>query len=105
MINPKAILSLPMSENDAEVSTVGEYFVKLLVMLWEEGEGFSSKRPFGNSGWQHELYQPLCAAGLIGGYIDEDGYANDYDTALADTLITAAIMSMGWSGTVRENKE
>lgn len=24
-------------------------------MLWVEGEGFSGKRPFGNSGWEAEL--------------------------------------------------
>jgi hypothetical protein len=57
--------------------TVREYLRTLLTTLWEEEEGFSGKRPFGNSGWKYELYRPLIAAGLIeGGTLDSEGYVD-----------------------------
>lgn len=58
------ILALPMGENDADAKTVKEYLKKLLETLWEEGEGFSGKRPFGNSGWEVELEHAVEAEGL-----------------------------------------
>jgi hypothetical protein len=57
------ILNVKMAENDAEAGTVKEYLKKLLEALWDEGEGFSGKRPFGNSGWEYELYGALEDAG------------------------------------------
>jgi hypothetical protein len=53
--------------------TVREYLYKLLSAVWEEQEGFSGKRPFGNSGWEYELYRPLVGAGFIAGEVDEWG--------------------------------
>ena len=35
--------------------TIKEYLKELLLRLWDECEGFSSKRPFGNSGWEWDL--------------------------------------------------
>ena len=60
----KMVLSVPMLPNDAEAKTVREYLVALARTVWEEGEGFSGKRPFGNSGWEHEVYNSLEAFGL-----------------------------------------
>lgn len=74
----KKVLDLPMGENDANASTVGDYLIKLLLTLWKEGEGFSGKRPFGNSGWEYELYSPLIKAGMVKGELDEDGYIKAY---------------------------
>jgi hypothetical protein len=65
MSNEQAVLSLPMEDNDAGAATVKEYLVELLAHLWDEGEGFSGKRPFGNSGWEYDLYEALGNAGLI----------------------------------------
>ena len=48
---PQEILALPMEENDGAAENIGQYFASLLHTLWIEGEGFSGKRPFGNSGW------------------------------------------------------
>ena len=59
------VLDVPMGENDAEAATVRDYLKDLLSTLWREEEGFSGKRPFGNSGWKYELYAALTAAGLI----------------------------------------
>lgn len=77
-LTPKQILALPMPDtNDADASTVGEYLSALLIALIEEGEGFSGKRPIGNSDWQFQLAQPLVEAGLVEGeyewYDGEDG--------------------------------
>ena len=35
-----------------ETLTVKDYLKTLLHTLWDEEDGFSGKRPFGNSGWQ-----------------------------------------------------
>lgn len=73
-----------------EVS-IGEYLIELLTSLWSEGEGFSGKRPFGNSGWENDLRRPLVSAGLVWGELDSDGYLEDYDADAADEAIFAAI--------------
>lgn len=91
------ILNLPMKENDAGAATIGDYLVNLLLSLWIQGEGFSGKRPFGNSGWEYELYHPLVKAGLIWGELDEDDCLVNYDYASADLLIINAIKSL-WKG-------
>ncbi len=59
-------------EGDNGPVTLREYFHALLSTLWHEEEGFSGKRPFGNSGWQGDVYRPLAKAGYVTG--DEDGY-------------------------------
>ncbi len=48
---------------DQEMS-VREYFKALLSVLWDEEEGFSGKRPFGNSGWQSDVGNALEVAGV-----------------------------------------
>ena len=47
---------IPMGKNDIGAKTIGEYFEKLLLTLWDEQEDFSGKRPFGNSGWEYDVY-------------------------------------------------
>lgn len=94
----RRVLDLPMQTNDANATTVRGYLVALLHALWHEGEGFSGKRPFGNSSWEHDLYQPLGAAGLIGVTLDEDGFIDtlpDSERAKADRLVDAAIDELG----------
>jgi hypothetical protein len=91
---PEQLLDLPLPENDSGASTVRGYLVALLATLWREDEGFSGKRPFGNSGWQYDLYAPMIEAGIVGGEIDEDGYVERADVVTADKLILAAIQSL-----------
>ena len=57
-------LDLELPENDAGASTVRHYLWCLLHAVWTEEEGFNGKRPFGNSGWQHEVTGPLIEAHL-----------------------------------------
>lgn len=89
------ILAIPMGDNDIEAQTVGEYLRALLSTLWQEDEGFSGKRPFGNSGWKWDVYTALVKAGVVGGAFDEDGYLDGCDEEAADRLILSAIGEMG----------
>lgn len=73
-MTPKEILNLKFYCDDHDRTlTIREYFVELLQSLWYEGEGFSGKRPFGNSGWQWDLYKPLIENKLIKGKLDSEG--------------------------------
>jgi hypothetical protein len=87
-------LGLPMPANDADAATIRDYLIALLAKVWEEGECFNGKRPFGNSGWEDELYPPLITAGLATGQLDEDGYVADVDEPAAQQLIAAAIREL-----------
>ena len=88
------ILNLPMEENDADASTIKEYLIQLLTTLWAEGESFSGKRPFGNSGWEYDLYKPLVAGGAVSGEIDEYGDLNDVNRKEANRAIFDAIEAL-----------
>ncbi len=89
----RELLLVPMGENDAGAATVGGYLQALLLKLWEEEEGFSGKRPFGNSGWSYELYRPLIAAGKVeGGKLDEDGGVQEKGDA--DQVVYEAIEAL-----------
>lgn len=94
-IDTARILSLEIGgENDFGEPTVRGYLVALLRTLWHEGDGFSGKRPFGNSSWEYDLYAPLIKAGLIRGKLDEDGYIDGVDDKAGDKLIAAAIETL-----------
>lgn len=62
---PGPLLTLPMGPNSADAETLGEYFVLLSWQVWTDGEGFSGKRPFGDSDWRSEVYDALLEADLI----------------------------------------
>lgn len=85
------VLSIRMQENNAGAVDIHDYLRGLLSKLWEEGEGFSGKRPFGNSGWEYELYKALLVAKAVGGKVDEFGDIEDVDTKAANKLIFDAI--------------
>lgn len=92
---PTQVLDTPMPDNDAEATTVRGYLVELLATLWHQEEGFSGKRPFGNSSWTHELYAALGDAGFIRYVRNEDGYCEDVDSDLGRKLIADAIQALG----------
>lgn len=90
------ILDIPMEKNDAKAATIRDYLKKLISTLWEKDEGFSGKRPFGNSGWKQEVYAALIRARIMNGAIDDDGYP-EYDSEAeedADQMIQSAIQSL-----------
>lgn len=92
MTSPTAqeILATPMQENDANATTIGGYLACLSAAVWQKEEGFSGKRPFGNSGWDHDVIRALITAKHVKGSLDADGYIVSYDgTEIHNTLITA----------------
>ena len=95
MSDGKEILAIAMKENDANAETIRGYLVALLDRLWEEGEGFSGKRPFGNSGWEYDLYKPLVRSGKAKGKIDDYGDLEDVDSDECNELIFTAIAELG----------
>jgi hypothetical protein len=90
-IDGNEILNLPMLKNDAGATTIRAYLAALLTLVWQENEGFNGKRPFGNSGWDRELYAALINAKKIEGDIDEYGRPDHYDSREGDQFIYAAI--------------
>lgn len=86
------ILDTKINHSDFDKDlTIRGYFHELLLTLWKEKEGFSGKRPFGNSGWEYDLYTPLIKIGQVSGELDEDGYIKECDTEEADKLILKLI--------------
>lgn len=90
----RTVLDVPMAENDSGANTIRGYLKKLLATLWEEGEGFDGKRPFGNSSWESDLEAALVKAGLVKGVVDEDGDTYDVDEKAARSLIFEAISEL-----------
>lgn len=83
------ILNTEFQSYDIGSVTVRQYLKCLLETLWNEGEGFSGKRPFGNSGWNYDLYKGLVKSGYINGGFDDNGYLEINNTAIskADELV------------------
>jgi len=91
----KDILNLKIGACDCgDDVTIGEYLKQLLLTLWIEDEGFSGKRPFGNSGWRCDIYKPLIEHGLVKGTLDDCGYIDEMDDDKADKLINDVIISI-----------
>lgn len=80
--------------NGADARTVTDYLTALLSELWRQEADFSGKRPFGMSGWQHEVYEGLFRAGFDVGVTDEAG-VREVDLDRADALVQAAIAELG----------
>lgn len=92
------VLNIKIEESDAGNDiTIRQYLIALLTELWNEQEGFSGKRPFGNSGWDYELMKPLVKAGVITGSIDEWGFIDKCDTKKGHEIILNAILGLGES--------
>lgn len=94
--NPAVILALPLRPNDADAATVRDYLVALLTELWDTTDGFTGKRPFGNSDWEYDLYLALTDAALVEG--DNEGYPIDENHAHA--LIQLAITALAAPGAI-----
>lgn len=56
------------------------YLKELLLALITEQEGFSGKRPFGNSGWTHDLEMSLVFNEIIDGEIDDNDFLKRSDS-------------------------
>jgi len=86
-MNLNRVLETPMGNG----GTIRTYLRDLLLTLWREGEGFNGKRPFGNSGWQWDIYESLIQCGAIKGTLDKYGYVESLDITEADELVLELI--------------
>ena len=93
-----SILDIPLIEHtDTNSKTIGDYLRNLLLTLWIEKESFNGKRPFGNSGWEYDIYKSLIVAGVVKGVIDEDGCIDEFSDSEedeADKIIRSLIIKM-----------
>ena len=74
--------------------TVGEFLESCLVELIESNEGFSGKRPLGDSGWATDMGLALVDAGLIEGYHNKEDGEYDFEHSVADKLVIVAIKQL-----------
>jgi hypothetical protein len=84
-------LELRFDSDAGDNITIRDYLRILLETVWEEREGFSGKRPFGNSGWEYDLYEPLVRGGYVAGNLDEDEYIEVVDRQVADAYVLQLI--------------
>lgn len=113
-MNTKDILELTFKSNDLNRTvTIREWLSELLAALWREGEGFSGKRPLGNSGWELDVVPVLVEYGVISGQTetkvtttsgadgveDEDEYIDviNYDSKALNGTIADCIRHLGAS--------
>ena len=89
-----AALAVVVVDSDLpEGTTVRGYLETLLATLWRDEEGFSGKRPFGNSGWQSDVTRALAVAG----FVEQDGDGVDCwaaDDLAASEFVQALIAGM-----------
>jgi hypothetical protein len=93
-MDAKQVLDLEMSSNDADAATIRDYFKALLTAIITEEEGFSGKRPFGNSGWIGDLEQALVKASVVAGKLDENGWLDECDSDAAKVRILEAVKAL-----------
>jgi hypothetical protein len=84
----------PFDSDAGDGLTMRQYLWTLLQTLWVEQEGFSGKRPFGNSGWDYDLFKALVVAGYVEGKLDADGFLDTFDKVIAEKLVTQLIACM-----------
>jgi len=94
-MKPEDALGLTFySEDLHETISIKDYFKRLICMLGEEAEGFSGKRPFGNSGWEYDVYGCLIANGATFGTLDDDGYNDECNIIEADEYVQKIIAAL-----------
>lgn len=93
MTSPADILATPMEPNSFsdEPHTLRDFLIGLAAQVWDQGEGFSGKRPFGDSGWDYCVYEALVKAGHLKGDVDDEGYVKDWDQAEGHQMVLKAL--------------
>lgn len=77
----------------AEKITIRQMFVRMMRKCWLD-DGFSGKRPLGDSGWRDDVIKSLVDSGLIRGEIDCDGDLVSSDDGAGGELVLAALDRM-----------
>lgn len=89
-----ANLVVPDPIQDGKTTTIKGYLLSILRTFLKEGEGFSGKRPFGNGGWEYDLYTVMIKAGAIDGELDEEGCVNSVDSESAGEIFLEIVDSL-----------
>lgn len=93
-----AALALRFDSDAGRDLTIREWLISLLTRVWIEQDEFSGKRPWGNSGWDYDVYLPLIKAGLVSGEVggeDEGEWLDDVDSDTGRALVAAMIRRLG----------
>jgi hypothetical protein len=85
--------------------TLNEFLRRLLLGVFIDGECFSGKRPFGNSGWEYSIYEALIRDGLIEGKLDSDGYVEKMNREKGEEFVKAYIDQIFNQNDIREIAE
>lgn len=81
--------------DERNCTTVRAYLGAIMLKVWDSGDGFDSKRPFGFSGWRYDILWALGEADLIESERDEGSELVTVDREAGNRLIRAAIRSIG----------
>lgn len=76
--NYEKILNLEMRHSNTD-TTIKEFLKTLCFEIISRGSKFNAEAPFTVKGWEEDLVFPLVNEGIIEGYINEDGYLENYD--------------------------
>lgn len=87
------VLDTEINIGDDFRGTLREFFVELAIKVWVEEEGFSGKRPWGNSGWKNDVYAELVRNGVLPGVINEYEELENVDKKEADALIVELLVN------------
>lgn len=79
---------------DLSTCSIQFYLIELAKRCWTYEEGFSGKRPLGNSGWKYDVYFALAEGGFIKGKKNEHHDWEDIDVDLADQIILKCFESL-----------
>lgn len=83
-------LKVESPDHDDDLTIKG-YLKLLLLKVWEEGEEFNGKRPFGMRDWEYDLYKPLVKSKAVDGVLDEEGFVYECDNEAANELVLELI--------------
>lgn len=76
---------------DVEGTSLRVMLKDLLTMVLLQGEEFSGKRPWGDSGWEFDIYRAMVLNGFIKGAVDEYGDIYNYSLAEGDELLMRCV--------------
>ena len=72
--------------------TIREFFNEMLQKLWDETDGFSGTRPFGNSCWDYPVMEALGKAGAFPATITKSEYEDEPDDVRYDVRVASAFV-------------
>jgi len=75
--------------------TIREFLKEILMRCWDEYDCFYGKRPFGDSGWQWDLYEAIGKAKKVPCAYDDDEFNITFENRkIADNMIRDLIRSL-----------